>query len=69
MNDTYVLSHDEESNTFLISLPDAFRYDWIVNRLSKQIKRKLTVISGRPAEVKFKVIVPGNTGKEEVNDG
>ncbi len=69
VNDTHVISYEEESNAFLIALPDAYRYDWIVHRLSKQIKRKLAAISGRPAEVKFKVITPGSAGTGEVNDG
>lgn len=69
VNDTHVISHEEESNTFLIALPDAYRYDWVVNRLSKQIKRKLAVITGRPAAVEFKVIVPGAAGQGEGNSG
>jgi chromosomal replication initiator protein len=45
-----------EDGEFLIGLPDAFRYDWIVNRLSRQIKRKLAVIVGRSTiDVKFRV--------------
>ncbi len=45
VNDTWVIAY--EDGEFLIGLPDAFRYDWIVNRLSRQIKRKLAVILHR----------------------
>jgi chromosomal replication initiator protein len=54
VNDTWVIAY--EDGEFLIGLPDAFRYDWIVNRLSKQIKRKLAVIVGRSTiDIKFRV--------------
>ncbi|MFN8468976.1 MAG: chromosomal replication initiator protein DnaA [Caldilineaceae bacterium] len=54
VNDTWVIAY--EDGEFLIGLPDAFRYDWIVNRLSRQIKRKLAVIVGRATiDVKFRV--------------
>ena len=54
VNDTWVIAY--EDGEFLIGLPDAFRYDWIVNRLSRQIKRKLSVILGRATiDVKFRV--------------
>lgn len=45
VNDTRLVDYDPDSNTFTISLPDAYRYDWIVNRLSRQINRKLAVIT------------------------
>ena len=53
VHDTWVIAY--EDGEFIIGLPDAFRYDWIVHRLSKQIKRKLSVIAGQPVEVKFRV--------------
>ncbi len=54
VNDTWVIAF--EDGEFIIGLPDAFRYDWIVNRLSRQIKRKLAVIMGRSTiDVKFRV--------------
>ena len=59
LHDTWVIACDDASDgsaaEFLIGLPDAFRYDWIVNRLSRQIKRKLAVILGRQVDVKFLV--------------
>lgn len=54
VQDTWVIAY--EDGEFLIGLPDAFRYDWIVHRLSRQIKRKLAVIVGRSTiDVKFRV--------------
>jgi chromosomal replication initiator protein len=54
VHDTWVIAY--EDGEFLIGLPDAFRYDWIVHRLSRQIKRKLAVILGRSSiDVKFRV--------------
>lgn len=54
VHDTWVIAY--EDGEFLIGLPDAFRYDWIVHRLSRQIKRKLSVILGRNTiDVKFRV--------------
>jgi chromosomal replication initiator protein len=54
VHDTWVIAY--EDGEFLIGLPDAYRYDWIVNRLSRQIKRKLAVIVGRATiDVKFRV--------------
>lgn len=53
VHDTWVIAY--EDGEFLIGLPDAFRYDWIVHRLSRQIKRKLDVIMGQPIDVKFRV--------------
>jgi chromosomal replication initiator protein len=54
VHDTWVIAY--EDGEFLIGLPDAFRYDWIVHRLSRQIKRKLAVIVGRSTiDVKFRV--------------
>lgn len=68
VHDTWVIAY--EDGEFLIGLPDAFRYDWIVHRLSRQIKRKLAVIMGRETvEVKFRV-QPRRTGviNEQAND-
>ena len=54
VHDTWVIAF--EDGEFIIGLPDAFRYDWIVHRLSRQIKRKLAVIVGRSTiDVKFRV--------------
>jgi chromosomal replication initiator protein len=54
VHDTWVIAY--EDGVFIIGLPDAFRYDWIVNRLSRQIKRKLCVIVGRSTiDVIFRV--------------
>lgn len=54
VHDTWVIAY--EDGEFLIGLPDAFRYDWIVTRLRSQIKRKLAVIVGRSSiDVKFRV--------------
>lgn len=63
INDTWVESHDDTANLFVIGLPDAFRYDWIVTRLSRQINRKLSVITGRPATTEYHVrVAPGAVG-------
>lgn len=54
VHDTWVIAY--EDGEFIIGLPDAFRYDWIVNRLRTQIKRKLALIVGRSSiDVKFRV--------------
>ena len=46
------------------ALPDAIRYDWIVNRLSKQINRKLAVITRQQAaQTKF-IVQPGTVSRE-----
>jgi hypothetical protein len=55
VHDTWVLDHDAATNTYVIALPDAYRYDWIVNRLSKQIHRKMRVITGGDVVVTFTV--------------
>ena len=59
VHDTWVIAYndgrDGSAAEFLIGLPDAFRYDWIVHRLSRQIKRKLAVILGHQVDVKFRV--------------
>ena len=69
VNDTRMVEHDPDTNTFTIALPDAFRYDWIVNRLSRQIKRKLAVITGQPsAQTKF-TIEPGTVSRETQTQG
>jgi hypothetical protein len=66
VHDTQLVAHEEETNTYTIGLPDAFRYDWIVNRLSKQINRKLAVITGRKASTEF--IVTGSVSRETQGD-
>jgi chromosomal replication initiator protein len=54
VHDTWVIAY--EDGEFIIGLPDAFRYDWVVTRLRSQIKRKLAVIVGRSSiDVKFRV--------------
>jgi chromosomal replication initiator protein len=64
VHDTWVIAF--EDGEFLIGLPDAFRYDWIVNRLSKQIKRKLAVIVGRSTiNVKFRVQARPSTERDD----
>jgi chromosomal replication initiator protein len=64
VHDTWVIAY--EDGEFLIGLPDAFRYDWIVNRLSKQIKRKLAVIVGRSTiSVKFRVQARPTIGRDD----
>ena len=64
VNDTWVIAY--EDGEFLIGLPDAFRYDWIVNRLSRQIKRKLSVIIGRATiDVKFRVQPRSATDRDD----
>ena len=72
VNDTRLVEHDPDTNTFTIALPDAFRYDWIVNRLSKQINRKLAVITRQPsAQTKFIVDpgpFPGKHNKETADE-
>lgn len=66
--DAGVLRHEDETNRFVIGLPDASRYDWIVSRLSMQIRRKLSVITGRPADVVFIVTETGTVSRETQGD-
>jgi hypothetical protein len=68
VHDTQLVNWEEETNTYTIGLPDAFRYDWIVNRLSKQINRKLQVITGRKASTEFIVTNPGTVSRETQGD-
>jgi hypothetical protein len=58
VHDTWVIDHDPSTDTYVIGLPDASRYDWIVNRLSPQIRRKLRVICGADVAVTFTVAAP-----------
>jgi hypothetical protein len=67
LDGTYVLAYIEESNAFGIVLPDAMRADWVRNRLSKQIVRKLSVITRRPALVEF--IIPESVSRETQSQG
>ena len=64
---TYVLIFNEETNAFGIVLPDSMRADWVRNRLSKQIVRKLSVITRRPALVEF--IIPESVSRETQAQG
>jgi hypothetical protein len=49
---TRVLAHDQAANAFTVTCrPHA--HDWLNHRLARQIARKLTIITGRPAAIKF----------------
>lgn len=67
LDGTYVLAYIEETNAFGIVLPDALRADWVRNRLSKQIVRKLSVITRRPALVEF--IIRESVSRETQSQG
>lgn len=68
VNDTRLVDYDPDTNTFTVALPDAFRYDWIVNRLSQQLNRKLAVITRQPAaQTKF-IVQPGTVSRETQGD-
>jgi len=64
LDGTYVLAYIQETNAFGIVLPDATRADWIRHRLAKQIVRKLSVITRKPALVDFIVPTP-ETGEAQ----
>ncbi len=54
IQDTWVIAF--EDGEFIIGLPDAFRRDWLEQKLRTQIKRSLSVIMGRSlVDVHFRV--------------
>ena len=60
LKDTYIVSH--EDGVFVIAVPTPFAREWLHNRLSALIKRTLTGILGRSADVRFIVQPPSSGG-------
>ncbi len=56
IQDVWVVSV-EEGDAWLLGVADAFRFDWVVKKLRKQIERKLLIIVGRPISLSFQVRV------------
>jgi hypothetical protein len=53
LHGTTVVAHDPELNSFVVTVPDRFRIDWLRNRLACCVARKLAVMTGRAASVNF----------------
>jgi chromosomal replication initiator protein len=60
VRDTWVLGY--EDGEFIIGLPNAYARDWLENRLRYKVKRILTTIMHRQAQVTFQV------APQQVND-
>ncbi|MBI2976394.1 MAG: chromosomal replication initiator protein DnaA [Chloroflexi bacterium] len=56
LRDTSLISH--EDGTFVVGVENAYAKDWLENRLLSTVKRTLTGITGRTAEVRFVVWLP-----------
>lgn len=52
LDGTNVLAHDDAANAFTVTC-QSHAQDWLNHRLARQINRKLTIITGRPAAVQF----------------
>jgi hypothetical protein len=44
-----------EPGCWTLGIADAFRFDWVVKKLSKQLERKLAVVVGQPVKLAFEV--------------
>jgi DNA replication protein DnaC len=53
LRDALLLSHDAEVNEFTIGVETPYAKDWLENRLLSTLKRTLSAVSGRPAQVKI----------------
>lgn len=56
VRDTEFLSRDPETNTFTIGVENAYNKDWLEYRMYSTIKRTLTGITGKMADVRFVVM-------------
>ncbi len=56
LRDTSLISH--EDGAFVVGVENAYAKDWLENRLLSTVKRTLTGITGRTAEVRFVVWSP-----------
>ncbi|MBI3244386.1 MAG: ATP-binding protein [Chloroflexi bacterium] len=71
LRDTLLLSHDAEVNEFTIGVETPYAKDWLENRLLSTLKRTLSAVCGRPAQLKIvlsPLAPPAETTDEEEDE-